>query len=185
MHSLSDSILWKMFLQGDSSAYSQIYKQTAQELFRFGLLYTSDRDLIKDCIQDVFVKIYTNRETLAPTDNIIAYLTVAMRNTLFNALKKQTESPLVDEPGEKREEVIEELSPEIDYINKEQEVRTQQTVRKVMSMLTDRQREIIYYRYIRDMSIDEISKITDMNNQSVSNSIQRALGRIRNLFKGK
>ena len=38
---------------------------------------------------------------------------------------------------------------------------------------------------IRDRSIDEISKVTDMNNQSVSNSIQRALGRIRDVFRRK
>ncbi len=50
-------------------------------------------------------------------------------------------------------------------------------VHAMMSSLTTRQREIVYYRYIKDMSIDEISKITDMNYQSVSNSIQRALGR--------
>jgi len=29
-----------------------------------------------------------NRAKLAPTDNIAAYLTVALKNTLFNALKK-------------------------------------------------------------------------------------------------
>ena len=56
-------------------------------------------------------------------------------------------------------------------------------LKKVLTSLTTRQREIVYYRYIKDMSIDEISKITDMNYQSVSNSIQRALGRVRNLFK--
>ena len=64
IHTLSDSLLWKRFLEGDSSAYSQIYNQTVQELFRYGLLYTSDRELVKDCIHDVFVKIYTNRAKL-------------------------------------------------------------------------------------------------------------------------
>lgn len=71
------------------------------------------------------------------------------------------------------------------YINNEQEKQVQATVHTMMSVLTDRQREIIYYRYIKEMSIDEISKVTDMNNQSVSNSIQRALGRIRDLFRRK
>ena len=42
IHTLSDSLLWKRFLEGDSSAYTQIYNQTVQDLFRFGLLYTSD-----------------------------------------------------------------------------------------------------------------------------------------------
>lgn len=182
IHSLSDALLWKRFLQGDSSAYSQIYKQTVQDLFRFGLLYTSDRELIKDCIQDVFVKIYTNREKLAPTNNIIAYLTVALKNTLFNALKKTSTSLSLDEV-EDESSAEHSSSPETTYINDEQEKQVQATVHSMMSALTDRQREIIYYRYIKDMSIDEISKTTDMNYQSVSNSIQRALGRIRNLFK--
>ena len=164
IHTLSDSLLWKRFLKGDSSAYTQIYNRTVQDLFRFGLLYTSDKELIKDCIHDVFVKIHMNRAKLAPTDNIAAYLTVALREETVD------ESP---------------SSPETIYINNEQEKQVQATVHTMMSVLTDRQREIIYYRYIKEMSIDEISKVTDMNNQSVSNSIQRALGRIRDLFRRK
>lgn len=186
IHTLSDSLLWKRFLEGDSSAYTQIYNRTVQDLFRFGLLYTSDKELIKDCIHDVFVKIHMNRAKLAPTDNIAAYLTVALKNTLFNALKKTTDSLSFDEIGEREETVDESPStPETIYINNEQEKQVQATVHTMMSVLTDRQREIIYYRYIKEMSIDEISKVTDMNNQSVSNSIQRALGRIRDLFKRK
>ena len=186
IHTLSDSLLWKRFLEGDSSAYTQIYNRTVQDLFRFGLLYTSDKELIKDCIHDVFVKIHVNRAKLAPTDNIAAYLTVALKNTLFNALKKTTDSLSFDEIGEREETVDESPStPETIYINNEQEKQVQATVHTMMSVLTDRQREIIYYRYIKEMSIDEISKVTDMNNQSVSNSIQRALGRIRDLFKRK
>ena len=186
IHTLSDSLLWKRFLEGDSSAYTQIYNRTVQDLFRFGLLYTSDKELIKDCIHDVFVKIHMNRAKLAPTDNIAAYLTVALKNTLFNALKKTTDSLSFDEIGEREETVDESPStPETIYINNEQEKQVQATVHTMMSVLTDGQREIIYYRYIKEMSIDEISKVTDMNNQSVSNSIQRALGRIRDLFKRK
>ena len=138
----------------------------------------------KDCIHDVFVKIYTNRAKLTPTDNIIAYLMVALKNTLFNALKKTSDSFSLDEADEKEDQSEEHFStPETIYINKEQEKNTHMKVHAMMSSLTTRQREIVYYRYIKDMSIDEISKITDMNYQSVSNSIQRALGRVRNLFK--
>lgn len=113
-------------------------------------------------------------------------MTVALKNTLFNALKKTTDSFPFDEIGEREETVDESPStPETIYINNEQKKQVQATVHTMMSVLTDRQREIIYYRYIKEMSIDEISKVTDMNNQSVSNSIQRALGRIRDLFKRK
>ena len=178
----TDSLLWKRFLEGDSSAYSQIYEQSVQELYRFGLLYTSDGELVKDCIQDVFVKIHMNRSRLGPTDNIIAYLTVALRNTLFNALKKVPDHFSIDELNETDNTDQEYHSPETLYIDHEQETQTYKQLHSIMSSLPDRQREIMYYRYIQDMSIDEISKMTAMNYQSVSNSIQRALGRIRGLF---
>lgn len=183
MRIISDSLLWKRFLEGDSSAYSQIYTQTVNDLLQFGLLYTNDKELIKDCIQDVFVKIHVNRTKLSHTDNIVAYLTIALKNTLFNALKKTSGTLPLDESTEKDNMDEAHFSnPETIYIETEQEEQTQTTVRTMMSMLTDRQREIIYYRYIQDMSIDEISKVTEMNYQSVSNSIQRALARVRSLF---
>ena len=31
IHTLSDSLLWKRFLEGDSSAYTQIYNRTVQD----------------------------------------------------------------------------------------------------------------------------------------------------------
>ena len=55
----------------------------------------------------------------------------------------------------------------------------QKTIRTVLSLLTDRQREIIYYSYIEELSIEEIAVLTGMNYQSVQNTIQRSLKRIR------
>ena len=75
--------------------------------------------MVKDCIHDVFVKIYTNRAKLTPTDNIIAYLMVALKNTLFNALKKTSDSFSLDEADEKEDQSEEHFStPETLYINK-------------------------------------------------------------------
>ena len=69
IHTLSDSLLWKRFLEGDSSAYTQIYNRTVQDLFRFGLLYTSDKELIKDCIHDAI------QENSARNQEKIIYIT--------------------------------------------------------------------------------------------------------------
>jgi DNA-directed RNA polymerase specialized sigma24 family protein len=57
-------------LLGDDKAYALFYNNIFEELFSYGMRFTSDRELIKDCIQDVFVKIYSNRSTLGKTDNI-------------------------------------------------------------------------------------------------------------------
>ena len=98
----------------------------------------------------------------------------------LDVYKRQGASDEAEWTNDKKEKLINNNSIAVSYTHLD--VYKRQTM---MSVLTDRQREIIYYRYIKEMSIDEISKVTDMNNQSVSNSIQRALGRIRDLFKRK
>ncbi|MCD8178804.1 MAG: sigma-70 family RNA polymerase sigma factor [Tannerellaceae bacterium] len=175
-----DSELWDQFLQGNETAYTYIYKQNVQQLFRYGLVFTPDEELIKDCIHDLFVKIHNNRRTLGKTDNINRYLASALKNLLLNAMAKNSRNTLY---AEIEEEKTEEDSPETIYIENETQAETEITIRTILSGLTSRQREIIYYRFIEDRSIDEISELTQMNYQSVANTIQRSLKRIRTFFK--
>lgn len=49
-------------------------------------------------------------------------------------------------------------------------------------MLTPRQREIIYYRFIEEMEYDEICQIMDINYQSAYNLLQRSLQKVRDTF---
>lgn len=83
-----DTSLWNRFLDGDREAYAYIFERYVRVLFMYGSQFTGDRELVKDCIQDVFVKIYSNRSNLRPTDNIKYYLFAALRNSLINALKR-------------------------------------------------------------------------------------------------
>lgn len=84
-----ESLLWKRFLSGDNEAYTCIYKRYVQVLFSSALQYTMDKELIKDCIQDVFEKLYKNRHKIKSTDNVKAYLFVILKNSLINALQKE------------------------------------------------------------------------------------------------
>ena len=51
-------IKWGQFIAGDKDAYGWIYKVYIQTLFQYGKRFTSDTELIKDCIQEVFTKLY-------------------------------------------------------------------------------------------------------------------------------
>ena len=42
----------------DEDFFDKLYSKYVQVLFVYGLQFTSDRELVKDCIQDVFVKLY-------------------------------------------------------------------------------------------------------------------------------
>ena len=38
--------------------FSQLYNKHIDQLFAFGSRFTSDREMLKDCIQDVFVRVW-------------------------------------------------------------------------------------------------------------------------------
>ena len=54
----SDQMIWESFLCGDDEAYTYIYRQYSQALYAYGMHFTSDKGLVEDCIQDVFIKIF-------------------------------------------------------------------------------------------------------------------------------
>lgn len=174
-----DASLWNSFITGNNDAYGRIYQKYAQSLFSQGLQFTSDRELIKDCIHDLFVKIYNNRNSLKPTDNIKLYLFVALKNSLYNAFKKQKiHFTMLDETIENNS-IEDNYTAEDRIIDMEIENIQQHQINNIFSLLTTRQREAIHYRFIECMSIDEICILMEMNYQSVQNLLQRSIKKIR------
>lgn len=85
--SLPDPALWQAFKQGDRVAFERIYEQHIQPLINYGYKITTDRNLIQDCIQDLFVELWESRERLTNTDSVRFYLLKALRNKLIRHLQ--------------------------------------------------------------------------------------------------
>jgi RNA polymerase sigma factor (sigma-70 family) len=170
-----ESLLWDRFLSGDDEAYACIYKQYVQRLFSYALQFTSDRELIKDCIQDVFEKLHKNREKLKQTDNVKVYLFVILKNSLINSLKKeQTYFQYIGGIDASETETAVHILEQ-----KEEEENIRGKVQQIFRLLTPRQKEIMFYRYIEEMDIKDIALIMEMNYQSVQNLIQRSIKKAR------
>ena len=82
---MNDIELWKLVLKGDSSALSMLYCRYYELMLNFGLKYSPDVDLVKDCIQDVFVKICSSRR-LSDLSYVKSYLLASMRNVLIDRM---------------------------------------------------------------------------------------------------
>ena len=174
-HKTSDNDLWMNFINGDNNCFEIIYRRYVGILFRYGIQFTTDEDLVQDAIHDIFVKLHNDRKLLKAEVNIKFYLFTCLKNRLYNLLRRELFFDKVDL------EDNEYLDPgaEDQVTNALNQSEQQKTVRMILGLLTDRQREIIYYRYMEELSIEEIAVLTDMNYQSVQNSIQRSLKKIR------
>jgi len=176
-------LYWNSFLSGNDDAFSKIYEILVRDIFSFGTTFTSDSDLVKDSIQDVFIRIYRNRAKLSAVKNIKVYFLISLKNTLIDELKKHHVYQRFIESYDVEEQFDE--SEEERIIAKESDEALQNVVAKYESALTKRQREIIHYRFVDELTIEEISKLLNLNYQSIANTIHRSLKKIRNLYSEK
>ena len=54
---MDDRKLWTRFINGDDKAYSMLYERYVDILFPYGMGFTPNRELVKDCIQDIFILV--------------------------------------------------------------------------------------------------------------------------------
>lgn len=174
--------LWNLFLKGYNDALGKIYDKYAKNLFLSGLQISKDREIIKDCIQDLFVHLYTTKNRHKPIANLRLFLFVSFRNRLYNILKRENKNLPTDSflDIQAPEEMLADRStPEVQLIEQENIFFEKKTIEEHLKKLTLRQREVIYYRFFESMTIEEISTVMDMNPQSVQNLIQRALNMLK------
>ena len=85
----SSNAKWQSFLEGDDNAYAWLYSQYVQQLYQYGCRFTTDTEMVKDCVQDVFVNIYRQKgKYSSPPANIKIYLMSSLRNSIFNVFNK-------------------------------------------------------------------------------------------------
>ncbi len=171
---------WALFIDGDNEAYEWLYRTYVEGLYRYGLRFTREGEVVKDCIQELFTTIYKNRKKLSLKGSVRVYLMVALRNNLVRALQRKAR--YVDSPDHEAFQFS--LSPTIEetYVERETEETSRKQFERILSLLSARQQEIIYYRYIEGMSIDEICVVMSLNYQSALNLIQRSRKKIREVY---
>jgi hypothetical protein len=64
---------------GDPEAFSRLYGEYVQVLFAQGLRMTPDAGLVKDCIHDLFVELWRNRQAVPHPDSVPDYLVETLR----------------------------------------------------------------------------------------------------------
>ena len=171
--------LWKRFLKGDDRAYTELYNLYIDDLFAYGMHFTTNRESVKDCIQEVFISLYKDRSKQRKVNNIKNYLFVSLKNELFDLFKKSVEYYQIEtiEPVFQTEYSVEEQ-----FLKKETAHNNVVQVKKLLQVLSPKQNEVIYYRYVEEMSYDEIGELMHMNNQSVRNLVHRSILKIRELM---
>lgn len=171
--------LWQAFLSDDKDAFACLFNRYSDAMYAYGRKFTADSELVKDTIQDVFVKLYNNRANLNHTESVKGYLFVALKRTLINHFNKRSMLSIEEDS---------EVQFEIDVMSHksfEEEEETyddeelKASLQKALKELTSRQREAVYLYYIQEIPLTEIPHLLGMNYQSTRNLLHRAMIKLR------
>ena len=173
---MNEAELWSKVLSGDMTALSLLYKQNYNLLFNWGMRFVSDEEFVKDCIQDVFVKICSSRK-LSSTPYVRSYLLTSLRNMIFERVASAHDDVSIS--GRLFE--IDDNDSGIELLFKDDDDSRMLGRRLVMAYnsLTYNQRVSVYLRYVRGLSYKEIAAVMEMNPQSAMNLVSRALKSLR------
>ena len=170
-----DSEIWQRFRRGDEQAFSYIFDTYHLSLFEYGQRFTSDHEIVRDSIQDLFFELACKKEKLSPTDNILFYLLKSVRIRIFNNLRRenrigyQTED---DQNSEFRLNYSTDADPEEKELNLDR-------LAEAINQLPPRQKETIYLKFYKNLSNTEVAEVMGVHPQSVSNHIQKAIHKLK------
>jgi len=175
-----DLFLWNEFRNGNADAFGALIRVHYPDLFHYGTRFTRDAELVKDCLQDLFLELWINRETISETSFVKYYLLKALRRKLTRRLGRSRYA------GSWEELHFESIlngahSVETSIIREETLTELSRKMRHALSGLSKRQQEAIYLRYYFDADIDEVAEIMSVNRQSVYNLLHDALKKLKKL----
>src|SRR5438045_1549703 len=86
---IDEEQLWLAFKGGDEQAFAKIFHLHYKKLCNYGFKIIPNKDVVKDCVQDLFISLWNNREKLEYTGAINFYLIKSLRGKILRLLNKQ------------------------------------------------------------------------------------------------
>jgi RNA polymerase sigma-70 factor (ECF subfamily) len=74
---------------GNEQCLAELYKLFSKRLHHFARVITRSPEIAEEIVEDVFVKLWSNRHRINEIDNLTVYLYVAVKNRSLNAISQK------------------------------------------------------------------------------------------------
>ena len=179
---LSDETLWDGLQHSDADAFTTLIKRHSRFLINYGRKFTHDEELVKDSIQDLFADLWLFRNKLSSVNSVRTYLLVSLRRKIIRINKLVSFTSISNSDPEDFPFMVT-FSVQDQWIESDAEKQRIQQLNHIINSLPSRQKEILYLKFYQNLNHQEIAELMDMQYQSVSNLLQRALIQLRRLWK--
>ncbi len=175
---ISDKELVEKLRKGDLEAFDAVFEKYSNRLFGFALKYLRSKEVAEGLVQDVFLKIWENRNTLKKDSSLKSYLfTIAYHNICKFFRKKQLQEKL-----EEKISLVSDIS-----VDPEEQIDYQSTleqIEKLIEKLPPKQKTIFLKSRKEGKSTREIAEEMHLAPGTVDNHISAALKFLRKHVSG-
>jgi RNA polymerase sigma-70 factor (ECF subfamily) len=162
--------------------FARVVATHRQQIFRFLLASTRDMDLAETLTQDCFLKAHRHWSSFRGESSAITWLMRIAINLQKDHWRnrrvqfwRHTRSNAVDSEEASEWLPSGESSPEKQLLAREQVKR----VWRAVEGLSERQRTVFLLRYVEELDIAEIGRVTGLSEGTVKAHLSRALRRVR------
>ena len=82
---------------GSYKAFERIYQMYAKRLFAYSLQFTKSQEESEEIVQDVFMRLWTNRAKIRQEDTLRSLLFIMTKHYLINAFRTKINQPEYEE----------------------------------------------------------------------------------------
>ncbi len=150
-------------------------EEYSDALFRYCFFKVSDREIAKDLVQETFMKTWSYLAKGEKVDNIRAFFYRILSNLI------------IDEYRKKKTVSLDKLSLSgfdpvfVDSVDQENKMDGERAI-GMLSEIPPMYRDVVFMRYVEDMTLAEIAKITKESENTVAVRVHRGLKKIKKIF---
>ncbi len=165
--------------QNMSDQFGEIYDQYIRKIYRFVILKVESQEVAEDLCSEVFMRVFEEFQKDS-IENIQAFLYQVARYAIADHYRERANVRIVP-----IEEVVDSIEEETSLFEEAIVSAEIEEVRKALDNLRDEYQNLIIWRYLEELSNQEIAQITGKTEGSVRVGIHRALGALRSQLEIK
>lgn len=183
----ADQLLVERFKQGDEAAFNEIVGRHWDRIFSMVHQMLRNREDAEEVTQDAFIRVHRNLAAFRGESAFSTWLYQIATNLARNRYwywwrRKRDLSVSIDQPiSREGDTVLSDVLP-AETKDPEEQAVSQEFVDRIgecMGMLSDRHREILVLRNVKNLSYEEIAEILGLSVGTVKSRIARARESLR------
>ena len=164
----------KRFVNGDRDAFAWIYKNYSRKVLDYVILMTGNKIQSEDIVQDIFLKLWINRDKLATVENFNGYLYRMQKNMVINFMNQQQ-----TEKVSKEKYIFDSLIPITRVDEKLEQKELEENLQNEIILLPPKQQTVYRLSKEKGWKREKIANALNISPFTVKCHMQKALKFLR------